>query len=117
MLEGCQSGVTWQADVTRVTWTHDRCAMCHLDLCLSYTLYSYWNVTRVTPGPSTSQPVVHISLAKMVGEVTRTPRVWDFGTSEYLECIIVERSKGPKIGATWQLYGTLGVRDSGLVRR
>jgi hypothetical protein len=30
-LEGFQSGVTWQDNITRVTWTHDRCA--NLNLC------------------------------------------------------------------------------------
>jgi hypothetical protein len=82
MLEGCQYSVTWQADVTRVTWTHKLCATCHLNLSVSHTLYSYWDVTRVTPDPSTCQPLVCARLAKVVGEVTRTLGVWDFGTSE-----------------------------------
>jgi hypothetical protein len=68
-------------------------------------------VTHVTPGPFTCQPVVHARLAKVVGEVIGTPRVQDFGTPEDLECSIVERPKGLKVGATWQVYGTSGLRE------
>jgi hypothetical protein len=70
-------------------------------------------VTRVTPGPSMCQLVLRARLAKVVGEVVRTPRVRDFRTPEDLECSIVERPKGLKVGATWQVYETSGV----LVRR
>jgi hypothetical protein len=69
-------------------------------------------MTRVIPVPSTCQPVIHVCLAKVVGEVTRTPGVWDFGTPKDLECSIVERQKGLKARATWKVCETLRVRDS-----
>jgi hypothetical protein len=67
--------------------------------------------------PSTCQPLLCAHLAKVVGEVTGTPRVRNFGTLKDLSCSIVERPKGPKDRSTWKAYETLGVRDSvGLLR-
>jgi hypothetical protein len=58
------------------------------------------------------QPLVRARLVRVVGEVTGTLRIWDFETLEDLEYSIVEIPKGPKAGATWQVYGTSGVWDS-----
>jgi hypothetical protein len=45
----------------------------------------------------------------VIVEVTETSGVRDFETPEDLECSIVEKSKGPKARATWQVYGTSGL--------
>jgi hypothetical protein len=63
-------------------------------------------VTRVTLGSSMCQPLVCARLAKVVGEVTGTPGVWEFGTPKDLGCSIVERPKGSKAGATRRYFGT-----------
>jgi transcriptional regulator of NAD metabolism len=66
-------------------------------------------MTHVTPGTSTCQPVVRAHLAEVVGEVTRTIGVQDFGTLKGLGCSTVEKRKGTKARATWQTYRTLEV--------
>jgi hypothetical protein len=65
---------------------------------------------------ATCQPLVRARLAKVVGDVTGTPGVWDFGTPEDLGCSIVEGPKSLKAGAMWKAYGTSGVWDSGRSR-
>jgi hypothetical protein len=61
--------------------------------------------------PYTFHPLVCAYLVRVVGEATRTSRVWDFGTPENLECSIVERPKGPKVSDTWKVYETSGLRE------
>jgi hypothetical protein len=51
------------------------------------------NVTRVTLTPPMCQFLVRVCLANVVGEVTETLGVRDFGTSKDLGCSIVERPK------------------------
>jgi hypothetical protein len=90
-------------------------------------------------------PLVCARLAKVVGDVTETlgvqdfgtpgglehgvednleglelcgnvSEVWEIGTLEELGCSVVERPKVLKSEATWKAYGTSGVRDSGRFR-
>jgi hypothetical protein len=53
-------------------------------------------VTCVTLTPPTCQFLVRARLAKVVGEVTGTLGVRDFGTPEDLGCSIIERPKRPE---------------------
>jgi len=48
------------------------------------------------------QPLVCARLVEVVGDVTETPRLWDFETLEDIGCSNVERPKGPKDGAMWK---------------
>ena len=64
-------------------------------------------MTHVTHGPSTCQPVVCAHLAEVVGEVTGTTGVQEFGISKGLGCSMVEKQKCLKARATWKTYRTL----------